>query len=273
MKILIISGSPRKGETHKAAQFVDEKLKKIGGFEVDWLILKDLNIKPCIGCFACLNKGENKCPMKDDRDIIVDKMKQADGLIIAVPNYSLQVPALTKNLLDRLAYIFHRPSMQGKIFMGLVTQGVYGGGNILKYLNEAMRFWGFSISKGVSVTVVPGFRLPQVQKKIEAALEKAAGRFAKALKEKKVTVPSLKEVAIFRLARTGMKNMDKTSVDRQYYESKGWFTSKYYYDVRLGPFKSLVGWLMDRFAQHMADKSKRELEAYQHKNVTESKVL
>ncbi len=259
MKIIVLMGSPRSGETQKAVKHVSQRLKELGGFDIEIINLKDTDIKPCMGCFTCLTgKGEEKCPLKDDRDLIFGKLKSADGLIIAVPNYSLQVPALTKNLLDRLAFIFHRPCMYGKRFMALVTQGIYGGGGIIKYLNEAMKFWGFGISKGVCVTTPPGQRLLSQQKKIDRALDRAAERFARELAGRKQPKPSFKDIVIFRLARTGLKNTEETSIDRLYYESKGWFKSRYYYDVRLGPFKLTVGWLMDRLAAKMADKNRRE---------------
>ena len=36
----------------------------------------------------CLNKGEELCPLKDDRDLLIDKMNNSDGIIFASPNYS-----------------------------------------------------------------------------------------------------------------------------------------------------------------------------------------
>lgn len=252
MNIVIIHGGPRKGTTYKAAERVAEKLSGMQGIDIEWILLKDKSIKNCLGCFVCLFKGEDKCPLKDDRDEIYKKVMAADGLIMAVPNYSLQVPALAKNLLDRLAFVFHRPSMYGKRFMAIVTQGVYGGNGIVKYLNEAMKFWGFGISKGVCITLMPGQSIPE---KSNRALDDAARVFLQDLKNNKPPVPTFKDLAIFYFARNGIETQEAESVDRCYYESKGWFKSRYYYDVRLGPVKLLFARIMDRMAKKMIAKT------------------
>ena len=64
MKILAICGSPRKGQTYKILNSINEKYPNID-YEV--LMLKDNNLKDCYGCYACINLGPDKCPLKDDK--------------------------------------------------------------------------------------------------------------------------------------------------------------------------------------------------------------
>jgi len=42
-------------------------MKKQGEVEFDYLFLRDQNLKLCKGCFVCVTRGENLCPLKDDR--------------------------------------------------------------------------------------------------------------------------------------------------------------------------------------------------------------
>ncbi|GAJ06215.1 unnamed protein product, partial [marine sediment metagenome] len=68
MKVLVIVGSSRvKGNTYKATKQLEEKIKKLGEVEFNYLFLKEANLKPCRGCFTCVTRGEQLCPIKDDR--------------------------------------------------------------------------------------------------------------------------------------------------------------------------------------------------------------
>ena len=106
MKILALSGSPRKRNTAAALAAIHEHFPEID-FEI--LALKDLDLKLCKGCYTCITRGEERCPLKDDRDMLLRKIENADGLILGSPTYSHMVPALMKNLFDRLGYLAHRP--------------------------------------------------------------------------------------------------------------------------------------------------------------------
>lgn len=51
-----------------------------------------------------MDKGEEFCPLKDDRDILIEKMVNSGGIIFASPNYFFQVSAFMKIFLDRIAF-------------------------------------------------------------------------------------------------------------------------------------------------------------------------
>ncbi len=131
----------------------EHRLKELGDIDFEYVFLKDADLKECRGCGACLEKGEEFCPLKDEKTDIFQKMVYADRVIFASPVYSLQVTALLKNRLDRLAYVFHRPCFFHKTFMPIVTQGVYGVEGVLKYLDKVARFWGFKPCPGLGLTV------------------------------------------------------------------------------------------------------------------------
>ncbi len=90
--------------------------------------------------------------MKDDRDVLIEKIMASDGVVFASPNYSFQVSAIMKAFLDRLGFAFHRPRFFGKTFTSIVTQGIYGGGKIVDYLDFVANGLGFNTVKGSCIT-------------------------------------------------------------------------------------------------------------------------
>ena len=77
MKILVLNGSPRKGNSVAAINaFVGGASKK---HEVEVVDAYQLKVSPCMGCGACqCYKG---CVAKDDSNMIVDKMVAADMIL------------------------------------------------------------------------------------------------------------------------------------------------------------------------------------------------
>lgn len=251
MKVLAINGSHRNGQTDRLLMRLEDELKKLGEVEFEYLYLRNLKLQPCIGCAVCLEVGEEKCPLKDDRDMLLQKLKEADGIIFATPNYSLQVTGCMKVFYDRFAFIFHRPCLFGKTSMAFVTQGVYGGGGIIKYINEVSGFWGLKICKGILLTTPWGARNPRIEypeagnNKVNEKIKEGAARFFSELKSKRNPSPSFKRMLLFRLTRSAHKHSKDRKRDYEYFKENGWFESEYYYAARIGVHKRLFGGLID----------------------------
>ncbi|CAJ37081.1 NAD(P)H-dependent oxidoreductase [Methanocella arvoryzae] len=59
MKIIAIMGSPKgKGSGYKVVRMVEERMKRKGEVDFDYVFLKDANLQLCKGCFACVTKGK-----------------------------------------------------------------------------------------------------------------------------------------------------------------------------------------------------------------------
>jgi multimeric flavodoxin WrbA len=106
MKVIAFVGSARKKNTYKATEQLIYNLQSFGEVECEIVSLSDFHIEVCKGCKLCLNKGEELCPLKDDRDKLIEKMNNSDGIIFASPNYSFNVSGLMKVFLDRLLLPF-----------------------------------------------------------------------------------------------------------------------------------------------------------------------
>jgi len=253
MKVTAFIGSARKKHTYNASEQFLQKLQSLGDIEYDIVSLSDYNLLTCKGCKLCTDKGEALCPLKDDRDRLIKKMKNSDGVIFASPNYFFQVSALMKLFLDRLGFFGHRPCFFGKTFTSIVAQGVYGGKDIVKYLNFIGGALGFNVVKGCFITTLEPMT-EKGQKKIDIIINKRSKKFYSKLIKKEYSTPSLLKLIIFRMSRTSAKLMlDENYRDYAYYKEKGWFESDYYYPVKLSLFKKLVG----RFFDMMATRSTR----------------
>jgi putative NADPH-quinone reductase len=101
-KILAINASPRgrKGNTERVLQPFLQGARETSAI-IETIYLRDKNIHYCSGCFTCWTKTPGVCAHKDDMPDLLDKIRQADILVYAVPLYSYSVTGLMKTYLDR----------------------------------------------------------------------------------------------------------------------------------------------------------------------------
>jgi multimeric flavodoxin WrbA len=248
MRVTAFVGSGRKRHTFSASEKFLHNLQSFGDIDYEIVMLTDYNLGTCKGCKLCLDRGEELCPFKDDRDILIEKMRNSDGVIFASPNYSFQVSALMKIFLDRLAFNFHRPQFFGKTFTCIVTQGIAKGEEIVNYLNFIGKGMGFNVVKGCCLKSLEPIT-EKGQKKIDRIIASQSKKFYVQLVKNEYPSPSLWWLMVFRMGRTSMhKMLDETWRDYTYYRDEGWFESDYFYPVKLNPFKKLTGKLFDKLA-------------------------
>lgn len=252
MKVTALIGSARKKHTYNATLQFLKNLQSLGNVDYEIVMLSDYNLKTCRGCCVCFNKGEEFCPLKDDRDKLIKKIINSDGIIFASPNYSFQVSGFMKIFLDRLGFSFHRPQFFGKTFTSIVAQGIYGGNSILKYLNFVANGLGFNVVKGSCITSLEPVT-EKGQKKIDDKLDEHSKRFYSQLIKNQYPSPPLIKLMAFRMSRTSLKLLlNEEFKDYRHYKEKGWFKSDYYYPVKLGLFKKMMGNLFDMIGTRMA---------------------
>lgn len=116
--ILILSSSPRRGGNSDT--LCDEFMRGAvdAGHLVDKIFLKDKTINYCTGCGTCSEHGK-PCPQKDDMPEMLDKMLDADIIVMATPVYFYTMSAQMKTLIDRCCGRY--TEMTGKEFYFIVT--------------------------------------------------------------------------------------------------------------------------------------------------------
>jgi multimeric flavodoxin WrbA len=98
--VLILSASPRKGGNSDL--LCDQFMKGAteSGHQVEKIRVQDQSINFCKGCLACQSNG-GECVQADDMGGILEKMIQADVLVLATPVYFYNMDAQMKVLIDR----------------------------------------------------------------------------------------------------------------------------------------------------------------------------
>lgn len=103
MKVLLLNGSPHeKGCTHRALLEVAGALEN-EGIETEMVHIGNQAVHGCIGCGKCGETG--RCVFKGDPvNAFLDKMEQADGLVVGSPVYYASANGSLYSFLDRLFY-------------------------------------------------------------------------------------------------------------------------------------------------------------------------
>jgi multimeric flavodoxin WrbA len=251
-RVTAFVGSAHKKNTHKAVVQFLNNLQALGDVEYEIVTLSDYTLKACRGCQLCFEKGEEFCPLKDDRDVLMDKIMASDGVIFASPNYCGQVSGIMKTFLDRFAFVCHRPRYFGKVCTSIVTYSFARGDKIVEYLDIFAMTLGFNVVRGTCVSGLDP-RTERDQRKVDRARVRQAQQFYAGLATPVYPAPSLLMLAVFRTFRSMIRQAsDDSSRDYRYYTEKGWLESDYYYPTRLGPLKKVAGKLFDSMSASMA---------------------
>jgi len=151
MKVLGISGSPRKGGNTEI--LLDRTLDAASkaGAEVELVRVSDKNIHHCDGCNACVRTGE--CRIKDDMQDIYGKLLEADGIVFATPVYVWSMTGQLKIFLDRTyALSFPGSRLANKVGGSIVVAGRQG-----HQLTQSLFYLYFSAGHMIAADWVNGF--------------------------------------------------------------------------------------------------------------------
>ena len=103
MKVVAINGSARKGgNTEQLIRMVFKELEK-GGIKTELIHIGGKPMRGCIACMKCWETLNEQCSIKDDAiNEYIQKVKEADGIILASPTYFANVSSELKAFIDRV---------------------------------------------------------------------------------------------------------------------------------------------------------------------------
>jgi multimeric flavodoxin WrbA len=106
MKVVAFNGSARKdGNTTILVKTVFSELKK-EGIRTELVQLAGKKIRGCIACGKCFTNQDKRCAVTGDiANDCIEKMLEADGIILASPTYFADVSAEMKALIDRSGFV------------------------------------------------------------------------------------------------------------------------------------------------------------------------
>jgi multimeric flavodoxin WrbA len=106
MKVVAFNGSARKdGNTAILVKEVFKELKK-AGIRTELVQLAGKKIQGCIACGKCFENKDQRCVIKGDiLNECIEKMLEADGIILASPTYFADISANMKALIERAGFV------------------------------------------------------------------------------------------------------------------------------------------------------------------------
>lgn len=118
MRIMAFNGSPRKTNwnTVTLLKHALEGAASVGA-ETELVQLYGLKFSGCISCFSCKKisrKRDGICAVQDDLTPVLDRVRDADALIVGTPVYYGSESASTRALLERLCFPYHKYSKDAK---------------------------------------------------------------------------------------------------------------------------------------------------------------
>jgi multimeric flavodoxin WrbA len=150
MKVVAFNGSARKdGNTAILVKAVFKELEKTG-IETELVQLSGKKIRGCIACGKCFEKKDGLCAVKGDIiNECIEKMTEADGIILASPTYFADVSTEMKALIDRSGFVAKANDDMFRRKVGAAVVAVRRGGAIHAF--DTMNHFFF-----ISQMVVPG---------------------------------------------------------------------------------------------------------------------
>ncbi len=160
MKVIAINGSPNKnGNTYHSLKIVTEQLNK-QGIETEIVQIGNKVIRGCMHCNKCAANQDQKCAMTSDIvNEYLEKMIDADGIILGSPVHFSGVGGTMKSFLDRVFYVAAvNPSLfQHKVGASVVAVRRSGGIPTMEQLNNFLNYSEMLIATSNYWTVAHGW--------------------------------------------------------------------------------------------------------------------
>ncbi len=248
MKILLIHSSYRtNGNTARVLQIYEENLLQLSterniGIRVETVSLAHSNIQMCRGCRSCFDRGEEKCPLKDDVLLIYQKMLDADAFVIASPVYVEDVNGVMKNWIDRMAFNCHRPAFYGKTALLFSTSAMGSSNHTLRTMHAAMTAWAATIAGRMKFRLGALSDIDHIRSVYKEQIRRESEKLVRSLLDGSAQKPSFYSLLAFAVQkRYWLKNKDyQDTYDYAYWVKQNWLKKEctYYSEKKSGVLRA-----------------------------------
>ena len=151
MKVVAFNGSPRaNGNTAQSLQIVLKELEK-EGISTELVQLGGKKVFGSLACGKCYENRDNRCSRKDDElNTFIQKMNEADGILIGSPTYFSNVSTEVKALIDRCGFV--NKANEGKILRGKVGAAVVS----VRRAGSNFTYAAINFFFGIAEMIIPG---------------------------------------------------------------------------------------------------------------------
>jgi multimeric flavodoxin WrbA len=234
MRIAAICGSPRRGNCHSVLNSIQEHYPDI---DYKLLMLNELNLEQCRGCYVCIARGEELCPLKDDRDMIIEEISAADGIILASPVHVNHISALMKHFIGRLGFLAHRPRFFDKYVMVMAIAGGFGADKANEYMSGMFSVFGLNVISSLELYIAS-----KAERDNPYNYEKtinAVNTLIDGIKRRQGNppAPTILRLTYFNIFKAISElNKKEGPADYEFYRDK----TDYVYDTKINPFRKMI---------------------------------
>jgi len=134
MKVIAFNGSPnREGNTYQAIKLVTDELEK-EGIRTEIVQVGSKSVRGCIACGKCLKNKNEECALPGDEvNEWIQKMKNAEGILLGSPVHYSSIGATMKAFLDRAIYVTGNNNGMLRHKVGAAVVAVRRSGGIPAY--------------------------------------------------------------------------------------------------------------------------------------------
>lgn len=230
MRITVIYGQNHRGVSYTMAQRVLAYLMEEGDELTEFFLPKD-GPSFCVGCNGCFVRGEEHCPEAARVQPIMQAVEAADVIVLASPNYCMEMSGAMKNLLDHFAYrwVTHRPHprMFAKVGLALASSAGAPPFGTVKSLARQLRWmcvptvYRFPfVSNAMSADALS----EKKRRELEGKAERLAGKLRRAHERQRVGLRARAQFLLFRKMQQGEGAWNPT--DRDWWVAQGWLAGK-----------------------------------------------
>jgi multimeric flavodoxin WrbA len=167
MKLLAINGSPKpQGNTYHALKIIANEIGN-ENIETEIVSVGNKNFRGCIGCNQCYKNRNEECALADDGvNEIVQKMKEADAIVLGSPVHFSAIGSNLKACLDRVFYVMgaNENLVRHKVGASVVAVRRSGGLSTFHELNNYLTYSEMIVATSNYWNVIHGHTPGEVMK-------------------------------------------------------------------------------------------------------------
>lgn len=179
MKVIAFNGSPRKGGNCELSLIHMGEILAKENIDFEIIQVGNKSIRGCIACYHCLQTANGKCVQNDEVNTWIDKMTEADGIILASPVYYGGIAGTMKCFLDR-AFLAAGNKLHHKVGASIVTARRSGALDTFQQLNAYLNSMEMILPSSDYWNNIHGLDIGEIEQDIEGVevVEKLARNMA-----------------------------------------------------------------------------------------------
>ena len=166
VKVVAFNASPHpQGNTAHALRIVTDVLER-NGIETETIHIGGQDIHPCMGCNGCARSRDGRCVLPDDGlNGWIEKIRQADGLLLGTPVHFSGMSGAMKCFLDRMTYVCGNSGglLRHKVGAAVAAVRRYGGIPAVDGVNHYLTYSEMLLPASNYWNVIHGLRPGEVE--------------------------------------------------------------------------------------------------------------